>query len=49
MSWCKLANQRNLGKIIDPTYLISNNKAKRMFARIVITMQVPQTLGASKS
>ncbi len=48
-SWCKLANEGNLNRITDPTYFISDNRVKEMFTRIVITTQVPQELGASKS
>jgi hypothetical protein len=44
-----VASQGNLGKITGPTYFISNNKTKKMLAVIVITMQVPQALSASKS
>jgi hypothetical protein len=38
-----------LGKITGPTYFVSDNKAKKMFVKIIIAMQVPQASGASKS
>jgi hypothetical protein len=48
-SWCKLTKQGNLGKIIDPTYFVSDNKTEEMFTRIVIATQMSQAPSASKS
>jgi hypothetical protein len=44
-----LANQGNLGRITGPIYFLFDNKAKEMFEKVVITMQVPQAHGAFKS
>jgi hypothetical protein len=38
-----------LGRITSPTSFVSDNKAKKMLTIIIIAMQVPQTLIASKS
>jgi hypothetical protein len=37
-SWCKLANQGNLGRITNPTYFILDNKVEEMLAGIVIAL-----------
>ncbi len=38
-----------MGKIIDPTYFISNNKTKEMFVGIIIITQMPQETSVYKS
>jgi hypothetical protein len=44
-----LANQGKLGRIIGPTYFVSDNRVEEMLVRIIITTQVTQALGAFKS
>jgi hypothetical protein len=38
-----------LGRITSPTYFVLDNKADKRLTRIIITTQVPQALGVSKS